>query len=649
MPPNKNAPAQLEDIELTSSPDTSVPNQEKPTSITLVWSGVHKTVTPPAPPPSLLSGVYGSSGKDAGGGAVEEKEILTDQSGFAYPGQVVALMGPSGSGKTTLLDCLSNRGGIKSGSITLNGVPLQKQHKRLIAYVTQSDIFFEHLTIRDQLLYTALLRLPDKMSFRDKVAEVDKVIGQLKLGKCQNTPIMLISGGEKKRTNIGTELLTDPQIILLDEPTSGLDSTSAVALMGTLRTLADEGKTILTSIHQPSSSVFANFDKLCLLADGKMVYFGTPGNSLAYFEAQKMPCPKGYNLADHVMDLLVVDSGVENSTRKTLIEAWDSDSVKAEAEGVVAKLGNRSGSVSGVDGDDSFGGGGGRKSKWNSSYWTQLKVLTHRGMRNSRSAIFTKLNFIKSAGLGLISGLIWFQIGEGEKFVDDRAGFIFFAMTFWVFDSMFTAMMTFPPERAIIFKERSSGSYRLSAYFLSKTISEAPLRLTLPFTYLVISYWVSNLSTLSAFFPFLIVQLLSVLAGESIGLLIGATVMDMQKAMVVGTLVSLAMMLSGGFFAENMEEFVSWVQYLSPFKYSYHACLSIGFADGVRCDGSGNLGSLCESVGLGNTASRDDVFNFLGGNGTVAFNIGMLLAMSVVCRLGAYFQLRRVKGEGRHA
>ena len=89
---------------------------------------------------------------------------------------------------------------------------------------------------------------------------------------------MLISGGEKKRTNIGTELLTDPQIILLDEPTSGLDSTSAVALMGTLRTLADEGKTILTSIHQPSSSVFANFDKLCLLADGKMVYFGTPGD-----------------------------------------------------------------------------------------------------------------------------------------------------------------------------------------------------------------------------------------------------------------------------------------------------------------------------------------------------------------------------------
>ena len=343
------------------------------------------------------------------------------------------------------------------------------------------------------------------------------------------------------------------------------------------------------------------------------------------------------------MDLLVVDSGVENSTRKHLIDVWDSEASESEARGVVAKLGNGSGSVSGVAGEEM------KRSKWNSSYWTQLKVLTHRGMRNSRSAIFTKLNFIKSAGLGLISGLIWFQIGEGEAYVSDRAGFIFFAMTFWVFDSMFTAMMTFPPERSIIFKERSSGSYRLSAYFLSKTVSEAPLRLTLPFTYLVISYWLSNLSNISAFFPFLIVQLMSVLAGESIGLLIGATVMDMQKAMVVGTLVSLAMMLSGGFFAENMEDFVSWVQYLSPFKYSYHACLSIGFNDGVKCDGSGGLGMLCENLGVGNVATRQQVFDFLGGNGTVGFNIAMLMLMSVVCRLGAYFQLRRVKGEGRHA
>ena len=81
------------------------------------------------------------------------KQILSNVSGSANPGEILALMGPSGSGKTTLLDCLSNRGIISSGTISINGAPLSKRHKRSIAYVMQNDIFFDHLTVRDQLLY----------------------------------------------------------------------------------------------------------------------------------------------------------------------------------------------------------------------------------------------------------------------------------------------------------------------------------------------------------------------------------------------------------------------------------------------------------------------------------------------------------------
>jgi ABC-type multidrug transport system ATPase subunit len=95
-------------------------------------------------------------------------------------------------------------------------------------------------------------------SHTHKKKKVEQVIKRLRLGSCADTPIKLISGGEKKRTNIGTEILTNPQILLLDEPTSGLDSTSAVALLKTLGDLAAEGRTILTSIHQPSSGVFAS-------------------------------------------------------------------------------------------------------------------------------------------------------------------------------------------------------------------------------------------------------------------------------------------------------------------------------------------------------------------------------------------------------
>jgi ABC-type multidrug transport system ATPase subunit len=114
------------------------------------------------------------------------------------------------------------------------------------------------------------------------------------LSRCADTPINMISGGEKKRVNIGSEPLTDPAIVFLNEPTSGLDSTSAVALMRILHDLArDEGKTIIMSIHQPSSVVFFAFDALMLLADGKVVYLGTPNGSLEYVRDMGLECPRG--------------------------------------------------------------------------------------------------------------------------------------------------------------------------------------------------------------------------------------------------------------------------------------------------------------------------------------------------------------------
>merc|ERR1712176_174249 len=138
--------------------------------------------------------------------------------------------------------------------------------------------------------------------------KVDNILKLLRLSHVADNMIMMCSGGEKKRVNIGTELLTDPSLILLDEPTSGLDSASAISLLGVLKDLAkNHGKTIITSIHQPNSAAFLNtFDKLLMLSDGTAVYFGTPTESLRYLkETAGLPCPEGYNAADHWMDLLV--------------------------------------------------------------------------------------------------------------------------------------------------------------------------------------------------------------------------------------------------------------------------------------------------------------------------------------------------------
>jgi ABC-type multidrug transport system ATPase subunit len=143
------------------------------------------------------------------------------------------------------------------------------------------------------LTYTALLRMPGEMKSKLKHQEVEKVIRMLRLNHVAASPIYLLSGGEKKRVNIGTELLTDPSVLLLDEPTSGLDSTSAVSLLKLLQSFASEnGKTVITTIHQPSSAVFRSFDRLMMLSEGRVVYFGTPVDSLDYLHNLDLACPE---------------------------------------------------------------------------------------------------------------------------------------------------------------------------------------------------------------------------------------------------------------------------------------------------------------------------------------------------------------------
>jgi ABC-type multidrug transport system ATPase subunit len=165
-----------------------------------------------------------------------------------------------GAGKTTFLNFLSGRvvglgSSLKmSGKVMLNGKDRDRLPgaEALSCYVQQDDILFQTMTVRECLTFAASLKL--KGSMEDKLIRVEEVIKDLRLTKCQNTKIggslvKGVSGGERKRTSIGVELITDPQLIFLDEPTTGLDSFTAGQVMDLLKALANSGRTVISTIH----------------------------------------------------------------------------------------------------------------------------------------------------------------------------------------------------------------------------------------------------------------------------------------------------------------------------------------------------------------------------------------------------------------
>lgn len=145
--------------------------------------------------------------------------------------------------------------------------------------MTQEDVLMGTLTVRETIKYSAYLRLPTTMSKEEVDGIIDGTINEMGLQDCSdrligNWHLRGISGGEKKRLSIALEILTRPRLLFLDEPTSGLDSAAAFFVVQTLRTVARDGRTVISSIHQPSSEVFALFDDLFLLSGGETVYFG---------------------------------------------------------------------------------------------------------------------------------------------------------------------------------------------------------------------------------------------------------------------------------------------------------------------------------------------------------------------------------------
>lgn len=257
----------------------------------------------------------------SGTGREKEKIILNGISGVVCPGELLAMLGPSGSGKTTLLSAIGGRLQARtrkstfSGKISYNGQPFSGPMRRRTGFVTQDDVLYAHLTVRETLVFTALLRLPSSsnnsngLTHLEKVAHAESVIAELGLSRVANSMVgggaffRGISGGEKKRLSIGLEMLVNPSLLLLDEPTSGLDSTTAQRIVTTLKRLANGNRTVITTIHQPSSRLYHMFDKVILLSEGSPIYNGLGSAALDYFASIGLSTSVNVNPSDLMLDL----------------------------------------------------------------------------------------------------------------------------------------------------------------------------------------------------------------------------------------------------------------------------------------------------------------------------------------------------------
>jgi ABC-type multidrug transport system ATPase subunit len=230
--------------------------------------------------------------------------------------QTTAIMGPSGAGKTSLLNILAGRAASRGrvtidADVRLNNFavdPKDMNVRKHIAFVAQDDSLQVTSTPREAIYFSAKLRLPRDTPERNLEKLVNKMIKELGLIHCADTYVggalvKGISGGERKRTSVGVELVVKPAMVFLDEPTSGLDSFSAVQLCQVLKKVANAGASVLFTIHQPASEIFNSFDRLILMNKGRVMYQGAVTEVPSFFAQRGHACPTNYNPADWIMNV----------------------------------------------------------------------------------------------------------------------------------------------------------------------------------------------------------------------------------------------------------------------------------------------------------------------------------------------------------
>mmetsp|Transcript_24221 Transcript_24221/g.24835 ORF Transcript_24221/g.24835 Transcript_24221/m.24835 type:complete len:1388 (-) Transcript_24221:477-4640(-) len=538
----------------------------------------------------------------------EELDLLKGVSGYFEPGTMTALMGSSGAGKTTLLDVLAGRKntGVIKGKICVNGKEVDEQfYKRMIGYVEQFDTLSPHDTAREAVEFSAALRLPRDTPIETRQEWVKSVLTMLELTPLENTMVGdQLSGGmsfeQKKRLSIAVELAANPAILFLDEPTTGLDSRAAQVVIRCIRRVAASGRSIVCTIHQPSTYIFNSFDSLLLLRrGGQTVYNGALGDNncehlVQYFESAPgvTPIRNHQNPASWMLEVIGAGtSGVKQNITDFHV-FYKQSALCQEVENKV----NANINIKPVQDENDTNKhlslssilelSRPPKNKFNSSYSTQFYWLMKRSILSYwRSPSY---NFVRMM-ISIVIALIFASTYANQNYTSDvdvisRCAVMYITCLFIGVVAMMTVQPVVFGERPTFYREQFSDFYDVGLYTLSTTLVELPYLLFSSILFVIPFFFIVGFDkdgVAEKFFFYWLFQGLYMCTLVFFGHFYCALMPSEASSQVVSGMTSTFLTLFCGFMipSQSIPTFWLFIYWINPLHYALEGLFTTQFHD----------------------------------------------------------------------
>ena len=485
---------------------------------------------------------------------------LSDVNFSLYNGELLAIMGPSGSGKTTLLKVLNGEMTADETDITIDGLDFKDNFDQIIknvGYVPQSDLLFANLTVYQNIFYYAKIRSSGKMKGLILKNRIDSVLRKVSLYDKRNHIVgneerKILSGGERRRLNIALELIFEPAIIILDEPTSGLSSKDSEQIISILKVLANNGKMILTTIHQPNPKIFVSFDKLLFLdKQGVVVFYGKSTDVFSYFDDELKQIIVGKEeilkkrdllMADFIFDIIEYKGYPNESWGKKNKRFFPQEHWKTKrARYLIGDLINKSAKKSN---NHEF-----RNQKRN-SFNDNLKQFYFCLCRNIINTIFSKINIVMLLFVPFILSLACAFLLRSSDSAQYSFGtnsnipiFNFISILVFIFLGMSGSLYDIQPEKLIIVREKKVGLLA-SNYLLAKILTLLAFTMIQTIIYTLVAQWILQFK--GHFSIYFMILTISGFTGISFGLCASAYVPDKRGLLMSLPLVLIPMIIFGG-------------------------------------------------------------------------------------------------------